>query len=101
MPRGLLFGDVEDVPQPVIVLRPVHEGDVAIVGAGREISPPRDSAIEPPAAGGSLLVALRIEWQLALDERAWIGRNPTEQLAGPRRFQPGRIVAPEGVLLRL
>src|SRR5579863_10419232 len=99
MARGFFFAHVENVPQPVIVLRPVHQRDVARVGARSEIPPPRDAPIEPPSTCRSLLVALRVEGELALAESARLRRRPTEQLADPSRFQRRRVVAPKGVFL--
>ena len=66
--RAAFWAYVADVAKPVIVLRPVHQANVAGIGAAREVSSVDDAAVEPQSAIRLVHIVLRIEWMSARRE---------------------------------
>src|SRR5690606_2324146 len=91
--RSLLRGYADQRPEPVVVLRPVHESDVATVAIGRIVS-----AIEDPAERPQIFSAFRLEDGLMADvEGDRIDKRPAKLLCRPERRA---IAAPEIIVRR-
>src|SRR5260370_14688881 len=69
MARGLFRAYFADVAKPVIVLRPVHQANVAGVGAARAGSSVDDAAVEPQSPIRLVHIVLRGERMSAPLER--------------------------------
>ena len=84
------------IPEPVVVLRPVDEGDFGSVG---HVLAGGDTPVQPkiPSAGR----AFRVERHGTLLERNRMGRIPAQELAWPSGRQLRDVVAPEVVFLWL
>src|SRR5438034_3605852 len=100
MPGRFLGGNVAEVAEPVIILRPVNQCDIAAVSTGREIATVRDATIEPEIEPLPCLAGW-VEASGSLLERDRLGRPPAQERSGPGRRQLWNILAPEVILRRL
>jgi hypothetical protein len=87
------FAHVVEVAEHVVVLRPIHEGHIAAVGAGGEVRAIDDAAVMEQS--GALR---RIKAVVERLQRAGLRVKQVEQLPGPRRIQRRHVVVPERVV---
>lgn len=92
-----LFGAAVEIAEPVVVLRPVDEGDVALAEARPEIGFVHDAAVEPQIEAALLRLQGGIEEDVAAFQGDGIRHRPRQQLVGPGGRQLGEVVAPERV----
>ena len=95
VPGRLVGRDVEKIAEHVIVLRPVHERDIARVGARDEIR-----AVDDPAVTEEARRLRWIETHVERLERLGLRIKQAEQLSRPRRREGRDVVTPERVVAR-
>ena len=95
MMPGFRFRHVADVTQPIIVLRPVHQANIAGIRARREIPAIGDAAVKPQPAIGMVVFVFRIERVRPWGEPDWVAHCPAQQFAGPRWRERRHVIAPE------
>lgn len=97
----VFFAGADEVAEGVVVLRPVHDGNVAGVGTGREVGLVDNAAVEPEVqlvAGGD---AFRVEAELFRFQGFGVGIGEVEQPARPWFGHFGDVILPEIIFARL
>src|SRR5713101_4013382 len=95
MAGGFGFAHLANVSEPVIILRPVHQTDIARIRAWCEIATVGDPAVEPQPPIGTMQIVFWIECMRARPERDRITHRPAQELAWPGGLQCRHVVAPE------
>src|SRR5947208_1657116 len=99
-----MFGDLRrgigEVAEPIVILRPIDERDIAAMGALGEVLPIYDPSIGPEIHAPNR-AAHGAKADCAFFQRARICHVPTQEFAGPWRGQLGHVVAPELIMVRL
>ena len=89
MTFGFRGSHVADAAQPIIVLWPVHQANIAGICAGGAIPAIGDAAVKPQPAVGAVQLVVRIECVLR-------GPSPIETLTVQLNNLPGHAGASEG-----
>src|SRR5439155_4482619 len=100
MPCRFLFRDIDQTAEPVIVLRPVHQANVARKAALGKVMVVEDATIAPgiESAAGTLA---GVEYQAPFLQSHRVRGAPGEQGAGPWRPQLRQVFSPELIRLGL
>src|SRR5689334_13053117 len=97
------LGDVVKVAKPVIILRPVHERNVAQVRTGHKLLLSRDASVHPQvqSASSCRIRRSRVEADGTPFQCPWLTHRPAKKLSRPGGLKFRDVVTPEAIFLWL
>src|SRR6185436_9103167 len=98
--RRLGVRHVHEVTEPIVVLWPIDEGDVAGVSAVREVGAVGEAAVGPQVEA-TVARTGGVKADGPFLERPRLAHAPTQQLPRPRGSHVRDVLPPEVVLSRL
>src|SRR3954452_22603171 len=99
MAGRLRLGHLVQIAEPVIVLRPVHERDVASVRTRNKLLLRGNPAVHPQiqSTRGSCVWWNRVEAYRTSSKSLRIAHRPAKKVARPCRLKLWHVIAPEAI----
>src|SRR5262245_31576814 len=92
--------DITKIAEPIVVLRPIHQRDIASKRSSSKVSAIDQAAVKPKVWLAAFWMK-RIKSHVPVLQRLRLGCRKTEEFPRPRRAQFRRIFTPERIFSRL